>query len=75
MKNKLNAELLNYDSFADITLSDHKPVKAEFELSIEDNEDNLIFKINEDDNNSTNNLKRYSSASNESTKLYSCMIF
>ena len=74
MKNKLNAELLDYNSFADITISDHKPVKAEFELSIEENEDNIL-KITEDDNNSTNFLKRYSSASNESTKLYSCIIF
>jgi len=74
MENKLNAKLLNYNSFADLTISDHKPVKAEFELSIEEKEDHLFLKMNEDDSYNANIRKRYSSSSNESTKLYSCLI-
>ena len=75
MKNKLHAKLLDYNSIQNLTISDHKPVKAEFELSIEENEDSLFFKSNEEDLNNSIILKRYSSASIDSTKLHSCIIF
>lgn len=75
LKNKLNIKLLVYHSISDVIISDHKPVKAEFEVSIEENEDDYFNRLNEYDRLAYNDKKKLSSASIDSMNLYSCNIF
>jgi hypothetical protein len=75
LKKKFYIKLNDYDSIPQITISDHKPVKAEFELLIQENTDDYFSRLIEDDRIVSDGIKKSSSSSVDSMQLYTCNIF